>query len=123
MKNNKNELFDTVNWVLKNTNKEPSQKNVSCFILNRWLSMSSKDNANIVNSTCNRWILKKLNIPYINFFRCILPKTKDKISYIKKQNSIDTMEDITHISNNMELSKKEIIFLEKSLAELNNRCN
>lgn len=123
MKKNKNDLFDVLNWVLKNNNKEPSQKNVSCFMLNRWLSMSSIDNANIVNSTFNRWLLKKINLPYVNFFRCILPTTKKQIQYIKKQNNLDTMDDITHISNNMELSTREIIFLEKSLADLNAGCN
>lgn len=123
MKKNKNDLFDVLNWVLKNTNKEPSQKNVSCFILNRWLSMSSLDNANIVNSTFNRWLLKKMNLPYVNFFRCILPTTKKQIQYIKKQNNLDNIDDINHISNNMELSTREIIFLEKSLADLNSSCN
>lgn len=123
MKKNKNDLFDVLNWVLKNTKKEPLQKNVSCFILNRWLSMSSVDNANIVNSTFNRWLLKKMILPYVDFFRYILPTTKKKIQYIKKENNLDNINDLYHISNNMELSMREIIFLEKSLADLNKGCN
>ena len=114
----KNNLFDNLYWVLKTKNKQPSDKTVFPFIFNRWLSMSSPDIANILNLTANRWLKNIKDFPIVDFYRSVLPKCNNKLTYIKKTPSSDVLDDIKHISNNMELSTKEIIFLEKALDNL-----
>lgn len=111
-------LFLNLDWVLKKNKEEPTDKNVSAFIFNRWISMSNVDNSNILNITTNRWMMKMLDFPFLNFYKIILSKKKGDIKYIKKQNNQEMPVDINMISNNMEISKREIIFLEKALADL-----
>jgi hypothetical protein len=116
-------LFVNLDWVLKKNKEEPNDKNVSGFIFNRWISMSNTDNSNIVNLTTNRWMAKILDFPFLNFYKIILSKKKGDLKYIKKQNNPDTLIELNMISNNMEISKREIIFLEKALANLTTDSN
>jgi len=116
-------LFLNLDWVLKKNKEEPTDKNVSAFIFNRWISMSYVDNSNILNITTNRWMIKLLDFPFLNFYKIILSKKKGDIKYIKKQNNQEIPVDINMISNNMEISKREIIFLEKALADLTTYSN
>jgi hypothetical protein len=116
-------LFLNLDWVLKKNKEEPTDKNVSAFIFNRWISMSNVDNSNILNITTNRWMIKLLDFPFLNFYKIILSKKKGDIKYIKKQNNQEIPVDINMISNNMEISKREIIFLEKALADLTTYSN
>jgi hypothetical protein len=116
-------LFLNLDWVLKKNKEEPTDKNVSAFIFNRWISMSNVDNSNILNITTNRWMIKLLDFPFLNFYKIILSKKKGDIKYIKKQNNQEMPVDINMISNNMEISKREIIFLEKALADLTTYSN
>jgi len=116
-------LFLNLDWVLKNNKEEPLDKNVSYFVFNRWISMSNVDNSNIVNLTTNRWMTKILDFPFLNFYKIILSKKKGDLKYIKKQNDQDIPVELNMISNNMEMSKREIIFLEKALADLTTDSN
>ena len=82
------------------------------FILNRWLSMYSPDTAkvsNILNKYLSVFESKK---DLYSFFVALFPKVPyKKISYFKKnkdkQEKFDD-EIITKISNNKEISKREI---------------
>lgn len=116
-------LFLNLDWVLKKNKEEPIDKNVSYFVFNRWISMSNVDNSNIVNLTTNRWMTKILDFPFLNFYKTILSKKKVDMKYIKKQSNQEIPVEINMISNNMEMSKREIIFLEKALADLTTDSN
>lgn len=122
----KSSLFDVINWVLKNSKNKPSNFNVHYFIFNRWLSMANSDTINIINSTTNRWMFKISDFPFVNFYRILLPKHNKKINYIKKEKEIvdgDANTEIIQLSENMELSNREIIFLEKALEDLKEDTN
>jgi hypothetical protein len=116
-------LFLNLDWVLKKNKEEPIDKNVSYFVFNRWISMSNVDNLNIVNLTTNRWMTKILDFPFLNFYKIILSKKKVDMKYIKKQSNQEIPVELNMISNNMEMSKREIIFLEKALADLTTDSN
>ena len=117
-------LFDALNWVLKNKKEEPSDLKVYPFLFNRWLSMVDNDTINIINSTTNRWLLKNKDFPFVDFYRAVLPKNNERINYIKKE-AVSTSKDsdVTQIAENMELSTREIIFLQKSLEDLKQLTN
>lgn len=122
----KNNLFSVINWVLKNSKYKPSNFNVYYFIFNRWLSMVDSDTVNIINATTNRWMFKVSDFPFVNFYRILLPKCTKKINYIKKETSTvddDVDVEIIKISENMELSSREILFLEKALEDLKGDTN
>ena len=122
----KNNLFSVINWVLKNSKYKPSNFNVYYFIFNRWLSMVDSDTVNIINATTNRWMFKVSDFPFVNFYRILLPKCKKKINYIKKETATvddDVDVEIIKISENMELSSREILFLEKALEDLKGDTN
>jgi hypothetical protein len=115
-----NNLFDTLNWILKK-NKKPQNKFESNFMLNRWLSMSNNQIAQIINSTGNRWIKVLKDFQISKFYYIILPKNNDRISYIKKKTKQENDKDYKIIAENMELSTKDIVFLENALEDLNNQ--
>lgn len=122
----KNNLFSVINWVLKNSKYKPSNFNVYYFIFNRWLSMVDSDTVNIINATTNRWMFKVSDFPFVNFYRILLPKCTKKINYIKKETATvddDVDVEIIKISENMELSSREILFLEKALEDLKGDTN
>jgi hypothetical protein len=120
-KNTNNNLFDVLNWVLKNNKKIPENAFQSNFILNRWLSMASIEIAQIVNVTGNRWSKNIKDLSLVNFYHSILPKFTKKIEYIKKDQKNLENENLKILAENMELSIKDIIFLEKSLEEMSSQ--
>ena len=128
----KDNIFDVLNWILKKNHKTPNFQDTSIYMVNRWLSMSSKENCNIVNLTTNRWLKNNQYIPYIKFYRSMLAKQNSKINYIKrpKNETLDSQPDsvqsddlklseneIKMLAENKEISIKEMIFLEKQLEE------
>jgi hypothetical protein len=122
----KTNLFGVINWVLKNSKYKPSNFNVYHFIFNRWLSMVDSDTVNIINATTNRWMFKVSDFPFVDFYRIVLPKCTKKIDYIKKETSAiddDIDNEIIQISENMELSSREILFLQKALEDLKTPTN
>lgn len=88
-KNNLDGLFPLINWVLKKTQSiNTDQTFPTPYMLNRWLSMSDKSAAIVINNTFNYWNNKN---PLFNdtlemskFLKIILPTVKSKFSYIKK---------------------------------------
>jgi len=118
-----NDLFNKLDWVLKKKGKLlSSSNNISLFIFNRWLSMANASVAQIVNATTNRWILQKEYFTeesfFLNFFKIILPKINKKVSYLKKNPKQKPEEDYINLANSLEISKREINFYEKTLAEI-----
>jgi len=78
-----NILFDKKEVVLSELNDD---KNISVYMLNRWISMLDKNAAQIINSTTNRYFsIFETKQDAINFLQGILPKYKNqRINYIKK---------------------------------------
>lgn len=118
-KNINNNLFDTLNWILKKDKKEPVSILESNFILNRWLSMVTPEIAQIINITGNRWNKNTTNFSMAKFYKSILPKNSDQIFYIKRKKEEKEMENIKEMANSFELSRKELIFFENTLEDLN----
>ena len=114
-----NNLFDTLNWILKKNKKEPITILDSNFILNRWLSMVNPEIAQIVNTTGNRWNKNIVIFAMAKFYKSILPKNLDRICYIKKKPKEKEIENIKEMANSLELSQKELFFFENALEELN----
>lgn len=116
------DLFVYLDWILKKPVKDLHLQSVpSIYITNRWLSMSSKEIAQIVNTTFNRWIKSKVfssdNLLAGKFYRTVLPQTKKHIKYLKKDSSSKNKEceDISSLSRNLELSQREIELYNKTL--------
>lgn len=121
----KNNLFKILNWILKSENEKPEFSPYIGYLCNRWLSMASKPIAQIINATFNRWNTSDTNY-YASSLRCLLPKYKKHIQYIKKptQNEADAEDDsIENFSQVMELSVREIEMYHKTLAELGIKSN
>lgn len=118
-KNINNNLFDTLNWILKKEKKQPFFILESNFILNRWLSMVNPEIAQIINITGNRWNKNITKFSMAKFYKSILPKNSDQIFYIKKKREEKEIENIKEMTNYFEMSQKELIFLEKALEDLN----
>lgn len=119
-KNNNKNLFDILNWILKSKKDLPENTFQSNFILNRWLSMASPEIAQIVNVTGNRWSKNIKDFSMLNFYHSVLPKFTKKIQYIKKGQKNIENENLKMLAENMEISTKDVLFLEKSLEEMNN---
>lgn len=115
-------LFEFLDWVLKKRGKEPIDENtITPFIFNRWISMSSPDNARIVNVTQNRWCNGETRefLPIAKFYNKILPKNTARLSYIKKVSIKSEIEDDSvNICQNLEISQREKDLFDKTLAEL-----
>lgn len=115
----KNTLFDTLNWILKTKNQKPTESFDSNFLLNRWLSMTTPEAAKIINATGNRWCKMSNFISLDKIYYSFLPKFTGRISYIKKSTTQKENDDACEYAKNTERSKKDILFLEKALADLN----
>jgi hypothetical protein len=115
----KNNIFDTLNWITKSNKKKPEYSYESYFILNRWISMANSEYCKIVNVTANRWIKTVRDFSFIDFYHAILPKHTKKIEYLKKNTKVIKNADYKSLSENMECSIKDIVFLEKALEEIN----
>lgn len=117
-KNTNNNLFDTLNWILKKNPKESNDLLESNFILNRWLSMVSPEMAKIINATGNRWNKSNTKFSMAKFYKSILPKCSDRIFYIKKKTKEKETEDHKEMTNSLEISRRELIFFENALEEI-----
>jgi|LakMenE01Jun11ns_1017448.scaffolds.fasta_scaffold9528488_2 hypothetical protein len=121
------EIFTKLDWVLKKKGKAPNFNNkISYFLFNRWLSMSDPSVAQIVNATTNRWNTQKGEIGnesfFLVFFKNILPKINKKFIYIKKplnEEEEKTEQSLENLQNLLEISKRELNFYEKTIAEMN----
>jgi hypothetical protein len=120
MKKTNNNLFDTLNWILKKNGKEPDNLLDSNFILNRWLSMVSPEMAQIINTTGNRWNKSIIKLPMAKFYKLVLPKCFSKISYTKKKLKDKEAENYKEMTNSLEISSRELNFFENALEEINN---
>jgi len=123
-KNYTSDLFSYLDWILKKNRKDLDHENLPYpFIVNRWLSMSDPTIAEIVNATTNRWIMvdgiAKDSLSVAKFMRTILPKFMKRVTYIKKPVNEKESTDYSFFAQSSELSKREIEFYEKTLAELN----
>lgn len=117
-KNINNNLFDTLNWILKKDKKQPVSILESNFILNRWLSMVTPEMAQIINITGNRWNKNTTIFSMAKFYKSILPKNSDQIFYIKRKKEEKEIENIEEMANSFELSQKELNFFENALEDL-----
>lgn len=121
------EIFTKLDWVLKKKGKVPNFNNkISYFLFNRWLSMSDTSVAQIVNATTNRWNTQKCEIGnesfFLVFFKNILPKINKNFVYIKKtfnEKQEETEQNLENLQNLLEISKRELKFYEKAIAEMN----
>jgi hypothetical protein len=126
---NTEDLFPVINWILKKTNKLNNNiKYPSTFLLNRWLSMSTKSNAKVINETLNKW--SSISFLYTDsgfvckFLKSLLEKYTFKISYFKKNKTKTKNIDIEDNENILrECSKREIFSEKKFIAELNKMTN
>lgn len=116
------DLFVYLNWILKKPIKELEvQSTPSIFITNRWLSMTEVGIANIVNNTFNRWVTQKnFNSDPImagKFYKILIPKNNKRISYIKKPTTETNKEseDVLLMSQNLEISQREIELYNQTL--------
>lgn len=85
----------------------------SSYLVNRWLSMSDKNAAIIINNTFNYWNNKNILFNDVldmsKYLKVILPTIKNKFSYIKKTSSSKTEETSEEFeSRARECSQREI---------------
>ena len=80
------------------------------YLINRWLSMYSKDIACIINNTVNNvHSIFTTKSDHYNFLHCLLPRSRfKKISYIKKPSKQQDPDIIKSIASGVELSEREI---------------
>jgi len=114
----KNNLFETLNWILKSKKQKPEVLFESNYLINRWLSMADSSTAYIINTTGNRWLKVLNNLPLSNFYHTILPSNFKRILYVKRKTKEKESEEYKNIADNMELSIKDIKFLENALEDL-----
>jgi hypothetical protein len=119
----KGSFFKTLMWILKQEKQKPEIPKYFGFMANRWLSMATKSNAQIVNLTTNRWnyhsILDEGTLA--KFYHAVIPKYGKKIEYIKKtsKETEETDENVEYLASMMEISKKELESYNDTLAQLN----
>lgn len=110
-------IFNYIDSVLFNKQKTENinedETAYSLYMLNRWCSMYSSDIAHIINETSNKYskIFENKQDSY-NFSFYFLPKKRKKrINYLKKNKENKKEEenpDIKFISNNLEISEREV---------------
>jgi hypothetical protein len=120
MKFKDNNLFDFINFVLKNGNNDTKDYKPPTFLVNRWLSMANPSFAKILNLTTNKWCCSVKDFDIKNFYRVILPKYNKKIDYIKKEiKENDDFDEDIKMAYIMECSEREINLFKQTIAELN----
>ena len=79
-------FFKTLLWIIKQEKQKPEIPKFFGFMANRWLSMATKSNAQIVNLTTNRWNYHSIfeEETLAKFYHAVIPKHFKKIEYIKK---------------------------------------
>jgi hypothetical protein len=120
MKYKDNNLFDFINYVLKNGSNAPIGYKPPIFLVNRWLSMATPSFAKILNLTTNKWCKVNSNFDITNFYKIIFPKYTKRISYIKKNVKEKEIEEDVNMASIMECSQREINIFKETLAELDN---
>lgn len=126
---NTEDLFPVINFILKKNKKmDQNIKKPSTFILNRWLSMSTKSNANVINETLNKWSSSSLlysDFSFVSkFLETLLEKHTARLGYIKKNKTkikninLDDNENVIR-----ECSKREVLLQKKLIEELNKKNN
>jgi NADH:ubiquinone oxidoreductase subunit C len=122
MKYKDNNLFDFLNYVLKNYKEE--SKHIKdyeppVFLINRWLSMANDSFAKIINLTTNKWCTKT-DIDIKKFYKVLLPKHTKRITYIKKTIKEKDIVDSIQMANLLECSIREIEMFNETLAQFSN---
>lgn len=126
---NTQDLFPVINFILKKNKKLDENINYpSTFILNRWLSMSTRSNALVINETLNKWAsISSMysDFPFVyKFFETLLEKYTSKIFYFKKNKNKNKSTNTDDNENVLrECSKREIFLEKKLIEELNKRVN
>jgi hypothetical protein len=91
-----------------------SEAEISPYMINRWISMSTPQNAVVINSTANvYWRVLTNKHDWYKFCLCILPKNKfSKTEYIKKAVKDKKADDNSLIykslAQNLEISTREV---------------
>jgi hypothetical protein len=119
MKYKDNNLFDFINYVLKNSKDQPKNYKPPVFLINRWLSMATPSFAKILNLTTNKWCININDFDISKFYRTVLPKHGKRISYIKKSTKEKEIQEDVNMAFIMECSQREIDLFNQTLAELN----
>ena len=110
-----NTIFDFLKSILFTKQVIPINidDNISVFMLNRWISMHSKEMLQFVNLTSNRyWQVQKTGEEIYNWFFHVMPKASwRKLTYIKKtKKEKNATEDATIplIAQFNEISQREV---------------
>jgi hypothetical protein len=72
MKYKDNNLFDYIDYVLKNKTDQPKDYNPPIFLVNRWLSMANPSFAKILNLTTNKWCCLVDEFDITKFYKTLL---------------------------------------------------
>jgi hypothetical protein len=112
-----NNLFDFLDYVLKNKNEPLKDYKPPIFLVNRWLSMANDGFCRIINLTTNKWCRQTPDFDIEKFYRLILPKYKKRIIYIKKKAKQKEHEEDVNMASIMECSQREIDLFKETLAE------
>jgi hypothetical protein len=118
MKYKDNRLFQFLNVVLKKENIDLKEYNPPVFLINRWISMANPIFSKIVNLTINKWNTKKDTVDIKSFYKTILPKHQNQISYIKKKEKEKDQDGDLYLANLMECSQRELLLFKETLEEL-----
>ena len=121
-------IFSYIDAILFNKQKPPqineAETQFNMFMVNRWITMHSTDNAKIINETANRYsstLITKND--QFEFLYNVIPKTnfKQKINYIKKAKEQKTEKETNTslIAKYRELSVREIDMYVDLLEEIN----
>lgn len=122
-KNNLDGLFPLINWILKKNQLIDTDLTFPPpYLVNRWLSMSDKNTAIIINNTFNYWNNKNILFNEIldmsKFLKIILPTIKNKFSYIKKTSQNKTEETNEEFESKARECSQREIKINKSLLAL-----
>lgn len=113
-------IFDVLSYITtkKGEISEDQLDGVTPFMLNRWLSMSSKSGmTHIINDTINRQDYSIVIISdVIEYLYHVTPKTYERLTYIKKEKVTEkkvkgeelSKEDIIILARNNNISCKEV---------------
>ena len=128
-KNNTDGLFPLLNWVHKKTQFIDSDKIFpTAYMLNRWISMGSKESCVIINETLNKWNNKSLIYQNVldtaKFLRILIPNYKQKITYLKKESTNKSDKENLYLESlARECSQREIEENKTLLADLKKQYN
>lgn len=111
-------IFDTINDIIyykkgNQLDNIDNEKEYSCYMVNRWLSMYSDSIAVLINETTNKFYNNfTTKTDHYKFLCKTLPLHRVKrIEYLKKEKIETKIDDkiITFLAKNLQTSKREII--------------